>query len=241
MHRAVKLTADQWDRVKTIFLQCVPQFFPNDCMLPVFLPLNGNVLAKLEELQQEKEELQKEMKQPAPAADPAQELAIPSPAAPSAGDGHNHPPPDMQDEQPQRKRRHVLDRAPAAASAHAIDMDGAMQVEERKEAKEERGVQWELAHWFSPAAPFLPWYAPQSQPDVQWKVLEPEFPRLALLARRFLSIPPTSAPSECVWSRFGRVVSKQSSTIDSTIAAQIMFLRDNERLLTSVNPFDPSS
>ena len=80
-------------------------------MLPVFVPLNGNVIAKLEELQKEKEELQKEMKQPAPAAYPAKELAIPSPATPSACDGHNHPPPDMQDEQPQKKRRHVLDRA----------------------------------------------------------------------------------------------------------------------------------
>ena len=239
VHRAVKLTADQWNRVKTIFLQYVPQFFPHDCMLPVFVPLNSNVLAKLEDLQQEKEELQKEMKYPAPATDSAHDLVIPSPATPSAGDGHNHPPPDMQDEQPQRKRIHVLDRAPAAA--HAIDMDGAMQVEERKEATEERGVQWELAQWFIPAAPFLPWYAPQSQPDVQRKVLEPEFPRLALLDRRFLSIPPTSAPSERVWSRFGRVVSKQSSTIDSTIAAQIMFLPDNERLLTSVDPFDPAS
>ena len=81
---------------------------------------------------------------------------------------------------------------------------------------------------------------PQSQPNVQWKALEPEFPRLALLARRFLSISPTSAPSERVWSRFGRVISKQSSTIDSTIAAQIMFLRDNQHLLKSVNPFDPN-
>ena len=152
----------------------------------------------------------------------------------------------MQDEQPDKKRRHVLDRASAAAAAasahgHAIDMDGDMQVEERKEVKEERGVQWELAHWFNPAAPFLPWYAPQSKPDVQWKALEPEFPRLDLLARRFLSISQTSAPSERVWSRFGRVVSKQSSTIDSTIAAQFLFLRDNERLLTTVNPFDPAS
>ena len=242
VHRAVKLTADQWNRVKTLFLQYVPQFFPNDCMLPVFVPLNGNVLTKLEELQQEKEELQKEMKQPAPAADAAAEVAIPSPAAPPARDVHNHPPLDMQDEQPHKKRRHVRRRAPvAAASAHAIDMDGDMQVEERKEATEERGVQWELAHWFSPAAPFLPWYAPQSQPDVQWKALEPEFPRLALLARRFLSIPPTSAPSERVWSRFGRVISKQSSTINYTIAAQIMFLRDNECLLNSVDPFDPAS
>ena len=141
----------------------------------------------------------------------------------------------MQDEQPQKKRRHVDDRPPA------IDMDGDMQVEEKKEVKEERDVQWELTHWFSPAAPFLPWYDPQSQPDVQWKALESEFPRLALLARRFLSIPPTSAPSERVWSRFGHVISKQSSTIDSTIAAQIMFLRDNEQLLKSVDPFDPTS
>ena len=123
----------------------------------------------------------------------------------------------------------------------AIDMDGEMQVEEKKEVKEERDVQWELAHWFSHDAPFLPWYAPQSQPDVQWKALESEFPRLALLARRFLSISPTSAPSERVWSRFGRVISKQSSTIDSTIAAQIMFLRDNEDLLKSIHPFNPNS
>ena len=142
----------------------------------------------------------------------------------------NHPLPDVQGEQPQKKRIHVDGLPPV------IDMDGDMQIEERNEVKEERDVQWELTHWFSHAAPFLPWYAPQSQVDVQWKALEPEFPRLALLARRFLSIPPTSAPSKPVWSRFGRVISKQSSTIDSTIAAQIMFMRDNEDLLKSVDP-----
>ena len=235
VHRAVKLTDDQWNRVKALFLRFVPQFFPNNCMLPVFVPLNGNVIAKLEELQQEIDELQHA---PAAADDAAAEVPPPPPAAPPARDVHNHPrpPPHVQDEQSQKKRRHVdHGRRPV------IDMDGDMQVEEKQEAKEERDVQWELAHWFSHAAPFLPWYAPQSQPDVQWKALEPEFPRLALLARRFLSIPPTSAPSERVWSRFGRVISKQSSTIDSTIAAQIMFLRDNVRLLKSVHPFDPTS
>lgn len=238
----MKLTANQWNIVKALFWQYVPQFFPNKCLLPVFIPLNGNVLTKLEDLQQEKEELE----QPAP---PAASAAVPPllPYAAPARDEYNHPHPDIQDqEQPQNKRRRVEDCQPpaasaAAASAHAIDMDGAMHVEEKKEAKEERDVQWELTHWFSHDAPFLPWYAPQSQPDVQWKVLEPEFPLLALLARRFLSISPTSAPSERVWSRFSRVISKQSSTIDSTIAAQIMFLRDNELLLKRVNPFDPNS
>ena len=194
-------------------------------MLPVFVPLNDNVHNKLEELKQEIEELQYA----------AAEMHPSPPSRLPARYGNNHPHPDMQDERPQKERRGVDGPHPA------IDMDGDMQVEEKKEVKEERDVQWELAHWFNPAAPFLPWYAPQSQPDVQWKALDSEFPRLALLARRFLSIPPTSASSERVWSRFGHVVSKQSSTIDSTIAAQIMFLRDNEQLLKSVDPFDPSS
>ena len=242
MHRTVKLTADQWNRVKALFLQYVPQFFPNNCMLPVFVPLNGNVLTKLEELQQEKEEL----KQPAP---PAAAAAVELSSLPQLQ--HPHAMSTIIrlltcKTKSSRIRKEDMSTTSASccsssAAAHAIDMDGAMQVEEKKEAKEERDVQWELAHWFSPAAPFLPWYAPQSQPDVQWKVLEPEFPRLALLARRFLSIPPTSAPSERVWSRFGRVISKQSSTIDSTIAAQIMFLRDNEHLLKSIHPFNPHS
>ena len=183
----------------------------------------------LEDLKQEIQELKRP--NPAAAADVAAEMPPLPPAALPA-----HPPPDLQDVQPQNKRRHVDDSRPPV-----IDMDGDMQVEEKKEVKEERDVQWELAHWFSHAAPFLPWYAPQSQPEVQWKALEPEFPRLALLARRFLSIPPTSAPSERVWSRFGHVISKQSSTINSTIAAQIMFLRDNQHFLKSVNPFDPAS
>ena len=49
----VKLTAYQWNRVKSLFLQYVPQFFPNNCMLPVFVPLHDHVLTKLEELQHE--------------------------------------------------------------------------------------------------------------------------------------------------------------------------------------------
>ena len=234
VHRTVKLTADQWNRVKSLFLQYVPQFFPNNCMLPVFVPLHGHVLTKLEELQQEIEELNAASSSRRSAA----AESLPFLPACTAQRWVNHPPPDLQVEQLSRRRKEDIS---TTARPPAIDMDGAMQVEEKKEVKEERDVQWELAHWFSPAAPFLPWYAPQSQPDVQWKVLEPEFPRLALLARRFLSIPPTSAPSERVWSRFGRVISKQSSTIDSTIAAQIMFLRDNEHLLKHVNPFDPNS
>ena len=68
VHRAVKLTVDQWNRVKALFLRIVPQFFPNNCLLPVFIPLNGTVFTKLEEIQQELEELQHDMERPGPAA-----------------------------------------------------------------------------------------------------------------------------------------------------------------------------
>ena len=53
VHRAVKLTAEQWNRAKSLFLHYVPLFFPNNCMLPVFVALHDNVLMKMEELQQE--------------------------------------------------------------------------------------------------------------------------------------------------------------------------------------------
>jgi len=74
-------------------------------------------------------------------------------------------------------------------------------VEEKKKVKEEHAGQCELAHWFSHAAPFLPWYTPQSQPDVQCKVMDPECPRFASSligfspSRRILPLHNVSAPA----------------------------------------------
>ena len=85
VHRAVKLTATQWNRAKSLFLQYVPLFFPNNSMLPVFVPLNGNVSTKLDELKEEIEEFQHERKRPDPAAGAAPaEMPPPPPAAPPA-------------------------------------------------------------------------------------------------------------------------------------------------------------
>ena len=47
----------------------------------------------------------------------------------------------------------------------------------------------------------------------------------------FLGVLPTSAPSERVWSGFGHVITKNSSTIDSTLSAKIMFLCHNKDML----------
>ena len=82
--------------------------------------------------------------------------------------------------------------------------------------------------------PQLAWNDPNSQPSVLWRKDEKTFPRLALLARRFLSILPTSAPSERVWSGFGHIITKQSATIDSTIASQTLYLRYNRDLVDRI-------
>jgi hypothetical protein len=78
------------------------------------------------------------------------------------------------------------------------------------------------------------WDNADSQPGIQWSKLYLTFPRLSMLARRFLCILPSSAPSERVWSGFGHIIDKNSSTIDSTLAAQIMFLRANKDMLESI-------
>jgi hypothetical protein len=108
----------------------------------------------------------------------------------------------------------------------------------KKEEKHEHDLQWELEHWFTDAE-FQSWDDKESDPLQQWKLLQSDFPRLAMLSRRFLCAMPTSAPSERVWSRFGHVVSKLSSTIDSDIAAQIMFMRYNFDFVKQVEAFHP--
>ena len=103
-----------------------------------------------------------------------------------------------------------------------------------KEGKEEgaHDIEWEMRHWFDRTAPSLRWA--ESTPDKTWPDLSATFPRLCLLARRFLCIVPTCAPSERVWSGCGHVITDQSSTIDSNIAIQAAFLRFNRDLIPAI-------
>ena len=101
--------------------------------------------------------------------------------------------------------------------------------------EKEHDIKWELDHWFNPVDGALPWTDESSQPSVKWKVDEKVFPRLAFLDRRFLCILPTSAPSERIWSGYGQVITKQSASIDSTAAAQKMFLKRNHAIVELVS------
>jgi hypothetical protein len=217
LNRPNVLTEAQFQAAKDIGINTISRFFPNNRDTPVFVALQPNVAVKLKELE---DELRDKLPYPAdekaegePAAKRVHVDAapLPPPPPPPPPAPPLHPPPP-----------HPL-----------LDMDGGM---EFKEVKEEiHDVQWELRNWFSPAqTEQLKWSEPQSQPSVKWKEDEKKFPRLSLLARRFLCILPTSAPSERVWSGFGHIITSHSSTIDSTTAAQKMYLKHNHDLLDQV-------
>ena len=80
-----------------IFPNC-DAVLPNSCMLPVFVPLHDHILTKLEELQQEIEEL----KQPAPSSSapaddvPEVPLSVPPAAWPANNVLNQSRPPDLQ-------------------------------------------------------------------------------------------------------------------------------------------------
>lgn len=60
-----------------------------------------------------------------------------------------------------------------------------------------------------------------------WKSNEKRFPLLARLARKYLCIPATSAPSERVFSSAGNVVTHKRSTLSSDIVNSLVFVYYN--------------
>jgi hAT family C-terminal dimerisation region len=210
------LTADQYEAAKQLAISFMKKFFANSAMLPLFVPLNPNVASRINEIKEEiKQHFEDEKQIDPPRAKKAREEAPPPPAPLAA----------------------VAALAPAKPAIPSvifgIDMDaGIAELKEEKEQKHD--IDYEIRAWFGENAPPLQWNQESSKPPLPWKADEKIFPHLAYLARRFLCILPTSAPSERVWSAFGHIVTDQSSSIDSTIAAQTLWLRYNHEYVTKV-------
>lgn len=211
--------------MKALFRSYTLRFFSDNSSFPVFVPLHPDITLRVAELQEDMKELAE--------ADTDEQIPPPPPphSSESAGEAASkHPHPDIKEERP--AKRLAVPVVPAPALPHFLGiMDDGIEAEEKKE-EGEHDVQWEIDNWFSPAAPRLRFA--DNPPEVTWPSLAPTFPRLALLARRFLCILPTSAPSERVWSGFGHVITKESSNIDSEFAIRNMFLRYNPDLIDSV-------
>ena len=64
-------------------------------------------------------------------------------------------------------------------------------------------------------------------PLTWWKAHEKQLPHLAVLSRKWLCIPATSAPSERVFSVAGLTISKKRAALTGDHAATLIFLRDS--------------
>lgn len=68
-----------------------------------------------------------------------------------------------------------------------------------------------------------------------WKEKERKYPKLAIIARRYLSIPATSTPSERVFSTAGNIVSSKRSCLLPENVNILIFLSENKSLVESIN------
>ena len=66
-----------------------------------------------------------------------------------------------------------------------------------------------------------------SNPLDWWRDNQYQFNLLALLARRILCMPSTSAPSERVFSTAGHTITKLRASLNSSNAADLIFLYDS--------------
>ena len=67
-----------------------------------------------------------------------------------------------------------------------------------------------------------------------WKTHEKIYPAEAALARRYLAIPATSAPSERLFSTGGRVIEKRRASLNPSTARAIILVHEHIELLADV-------
>jgi hypothetical protein len=77
-----------------------------------------------------------------------------------------------------------------------------------------------------PCLLFANCHLPQHNPLLWWKKNERKYPHLAAVARRYLCVPATSAPSERVFSSAGLTIANDRARMIPENAANLVFLHD---------------
>lgn len=62
-----------------------------------------------------------------------------------------------------------------------------------------------------------------------WKMNKTRFPKLAILANKFLGVPSTSTPSERVFSSAGNIISAKRSCLAPKNVNNLIFLHQNSK------------
>ncbi len=60
-----------------------------------------------------------------------------------------------------------------------------------------------------------------------WKENGAKYPYVANIARKYLAIPATSAPSERVWSRLARILSLRRACLSDDLVGHMMYVKEN--------------
>jgi hypothetical protein len=60
-----------------------------------------------------------------------------------------------------------------------------------------------------------------------WKENGAKYPYVATIARKYLAIPATSAPSERVWSRLARILSLRRACLSDDLVGRMMYVKEN--------------
>jgi hypothetical protein len=68
---------------------------------------------------------------------------------------------------------------------------------------------------------------PASSEFERYQQAEQLFPRIAVLARKYLAIPATSIPSERIFSSAGNTITEKRNRLTPEHAAEIIFLHEN--------------
>lgn len=71
-----------------------------------------------------------------------------------------------------------------------------------------------------------------ADPMKYWQRREAAYPRLSILARKYLSLVATSVPSERVFSTAGQVISERRSRLTTEHVEQILFMHENIKYFT---------
>lgn len=68
-----------------------------------------------------------------------------------------------------------------------------------------------------------------------WKDLKNQFPNLAKLARKYLSIQASSAPSKQIFSKAGNIISEKQTILGPNIAGKILYVSQNYEWFEKAN------